>query len=178
MNFMRAQKLHSMFACGVTGFIDRPKNWKKRAKKGESYLEDVHFVGKMCPEKCYMSKPDSFELKVWQLSFDLQELAARVARKKMHFWDSAMGNSFGTRSIHYLTVVEECHQLGIDLFHSAVRDIFVHRRPGAYEELRSYVDGQLAILKEYSTSDEDCRRFESEKPLIEGYVPQTNLIRL
>lgn len=151
----------------IHSILDYPKKVKQiKTLKEKWYLAPV-----FCKECSAIIAQDSSDLKRAQIYFDIAEYCSRVTRikianiKKMKTYN----DNIGFIAALFPGLVDKMYDLMIDMFSSYKREVEIEKQPNAQSEWRKTVDSLLDSTKEYSTSENECERFISDKPFSDEY---------
>lgn len=120
----------------------------------------------------------NMDIKKQQLVFDIYELSARLARKRMDdFIKSNNGEKiYGLIAIMFNTIREEAEQNREKLINSYTEDIYITKKSNAYITWRKIIDEELETLKDYATTTIDRQRAFTKKPINQNYIIDENPI--
>ena len=147
---------------GIRGVVDVPT--KKRQ------LDKSYFAPVFCKNCSCILSEDSLCLKVDRLLFDMAEICARNARKELLELHSH-GNmkADNTNTMFFTSVKNSWDEKMQSFFGSAIREILIEKKDGAYVEWRQMADELLQQTESYATRPEDCYRFVLGEPIEKGY---------
>jgi len=152
--------------------LDVPKRKRDRGK----ILEKVYIVPVFEFVTSYRIRDTPTGLQEQQVVFDIYELTARKARNELeHLHDSMPG--YGIDYIFLETVMADAIALRKEMVDAYVRDVYIRSQEGSFEKWRKLIDDLLEESIELVTSTEDCQRFMSDRPLIDGYIESPTLMR-
>ncbi len=144
-------------AClGLWSVLDIPKTWKK----GVEY-EKFYFVPVFNIQKSWAKSKDSIAILKQQVYFDLNELAARWARKELYDLREQSENATGTTAIYYATIEQKMQEMKKGMYSSYFNAVF---RTNSRDSLQSWVDFTTEMLektKEYETKEIEFERITS-----------------
>jgi hypothetical protein len=156
---------------GIWSILDTPKKKADRYRK----FEKVYFAPAFEFLTSYTRTTDSLEIEKQNIYLDICELAARWARKTLKsIQDSTKAT--GTLTIMYMTIKEEMHEKRIEMYRSYFKDVFVEKKPGAFEEWRIFYDSLLIETKQWATTSEECYRLMTQKPIEKGYIEAPTVV--
>lgn len=161
----------SMAFLGIYAQLDIPKNERNRGK----LLEIAYFVPVFDKKASYILKKDSVGVKQQQIIFDIYELSARFARKKLkQYQDSLSG--YGSASLLFKTVEMDATVYRNEMLTDYTQTLYLYKIDGAYTFWRQKIDAILNQTKQYATTPDDCRRALTQKPLSKKYEPSKKFI--
>lgn len=163
---------------GVYSVIDIPKNKKDRGK----LLEKVYFVPMFEKTTSYIiENSSSSEIEKQQIIFDIYELSARSARKKLielqQQTDSInQGSTYGILSTMFTTIKDNTKNMRDQLINEYTEDVYIQKRKNSFNEWRASIDEKLKESEEYQTTEEDRHRAFSGKPIDKKYIMPKSII--
>ena len=157
--------LQATASVGIWSILDTPKKKADRYKK----FERVYFAPAFEFSTSCTRTTDTLEIAKQNLYLDICEIAARWARRTLtSIQDSTKAT--GTLTIMYMTVKDEMHEKRKEMYRSYFKDVFVDKKPGAFEEWRSFYSKLLEDTKQWATRPEECYRLMTQKPIEKGYI--------
>lgn len=167
LRILEKYKSKSLANLQIHAILDYPKNAGKiKTLKEKWYLAPV-----FCKECSPLKEQDSSELKTTQIYFDLMEYCTRVTRKKIANLETQkiVNDSPGYIASAFPGLVDKMYDLMMDMFSSYKREVITEKQPNAYNEWRITVNQLLESTKDYSTSENECKRFINNKPFSNEY---------
>ena len=169
--------LYHCFSEGLWSALDIPKT-KRGWRKG--MVEKYYFCAAMDKSESYFIVKDSTELKYAQLTWDVCEVATRIARKILAEFVNEVteGNTKkvnGAISIQYMTCLNDGKQFGKEVTRALFDEVFMTHDEEAYLKFRTEIDELLEELQEYATTEEEIKRLTINIP-DEGYILAPTLI--
>jgi hypothetical protein len=165
IKYCEEYQLCTVACLGLFGVVDVPKKKRMRGK----LLEKAYFVPAFEKACSYILKKDSLGLEKQQLTFDIYELCARYARKDLKQWCDTM-KGYGTTYIMFKSVESKANRFCKLLIDSLTKEIYTHKKDGAYEKWRHMIDKNLDKDREFATKPEDCYRFVKNSPIDNNYI--------
>jgi len=157
--------LHTISDIGLRGIVDIPRRWRGR---NAGRLDRGYIVPFFCRECSCIFYKDSLSLKVDHLLFDVAELFARRVRIGLVNLREEQ-NARNLNSMFFTTVRSQQEEHMRSIFGQILRDVFIDRQESAYEKWRTQINEFLEETIEFTTTDEDRRRFISGRPM-DGYI--------
>jgi len=158
-------------AClGLWSILDIPKTWKK----GVEY-ERFYFVPVFSVKKSWAKSNDSIAILKQQVYFDLNELAARWARKELYNLREQSGNATGTTAIYFATISQQMQEMKKGLYASYFDAVF---RTNSLDSLKSWADFTKEMLdktKDFETKEIEFERIITGQPE-KGYKESKKVI--
>jgi hypothetical protein len=152
------------FACvGFWSIMDVSK------KRRQPLQEKIYFVPAFEKGTSSIMNRDAATMIYEQLTFDIYELSARVARKKLDDIHKQAGMATGIKAIMFKTVERDAIEFRRELMGRYIQSVFKYKVEGAYQKWREAVDAWLRELEEYATTPEDCYRFIKGEPVDPRY---------
>ncbi len=173
----KALHIYHSFSDGFWSALDVPKT-KRGWRKG--MVEKYYFCAAMDKSESYFIVKDSTELKYAQLTWDVCEVATRIARKNLAEFVNEVteGNTKklnGAISIQYMTCLNDGKQFGKEVTRALFDEVFMTHDEEAYLKFRTEIDKLLEELQEYATTEEEIKRLTINIP-DEGYILAPTLI--
>ena len=127
--------------------------------------EKYYFCAAMDKSESYFIVKDSTELKYAQLTWDVCEVATRIARKNLAEYVNEVteGNTKkvnGAISIQYMTCLNDGKQFGKEVTRALINEVFMTHDEEAYLKFRTEIDELLEELQEYATTEEEIKNGE------------------
>jgi hypothetical protein len=149
---------------GIKTVLDVPKRKKDRG----AMLEKVYVAPFFFKQTSVTLTRDPNELDKQRLYFDMAEVYARMMRREfIHLADSA--KTYGTIWIMYSSIKEHYCSEYKKMFDSYTYDVFVDKKPEAYQQWRNLIDEALKETELYQTTKADCHRLLTDKPIDPDY---------
>lgn len=164
MEMLRKYEITALAAIGIWSVLDVPKRKKDRGKK----LEKVYFAPAFSIMGSSAISPDSMQIAIQKVYFDIAELAARWARRELQSMQEKM-NAYGTLYFMYTTVEKDMQDKYLQMINAYTQEVIIEKKPGAYESWRSFYDEMLEETKAWATTPEECHRHLTGKPTERGY---------
>ncbi len=150
---------------GMFSVLDMPSKKSDRRRK----LEKIYFAPAFEIGASYKAG-DSKGIDQQQIVFDIYELSTRLARRSLKEIIDSTPPSYGLLTIFFKTVESDVVEFRDKIIFDYTHDIYIAKKPGAYEEWRKWTDKQLEDSKEYATTPEECYRFVMNIPIQPGYI--------
>jgi len=151
---------------GIWTVLDLPE-------KAEYNSNPVHFYIAPLFDR-NMSHADSNDLSLLAVNniyFDISELCARYARKKMTaVLLDTLGSSYLIASSAFKSIIKEMHEKRLRMNRQFYTDYFRLKNRKAINTWRARLNDELKITSNWATQPKDCYRFISRTPLEKGYV--------
>lgn len=144
----------AMACIGLHSVLDIPK---RRRYRGKMY-EKVYFAPAFQKTCSFIYLFDSLDLAKQRIYFDICELAARKARKKLYNLRDSM-NAYGTLSTFYFTVDTSVKETQKEMNYHYTQEVYIQNLDSAYQKWRSVIDKMLLETNDFATTDEECHRF-------------------
>ncbi len=160
-------KAKSLASVQMHAILDYPKNARKiKTLKEKWYLAPV-----FCKECSPLKEQDSTELKRTQIYFDIMEYCTRVTRQKIANLETrkTVKDSPGFIAAVFPELVDKMYDLMMAMFSSYKREVITEKQPNAHNEWRKTVNQLLESTKDFSTSEEECKRSINNKPFSDEY---------
>lgn len=156
---------------GLKSILDVPKRKRDRGR----LLEKVYVAPFLIKTTSITMTKDESELDKQRLYFDMGEVYARMMRKDLeHIQDST--KAYGTMWILYSSIKDfYCAAFG-EMFNDYTYEVFVEKKPGAYEKWRALIDKKLLELEKYATKKEDCHRLLTGLPIDPDYEQSAKVL--
>jgi hypothetical protein len=149
---------------GIKTVLDVPKRKKDRG----AMLEKVYVAPFFFKQNSVTLTRDPNELDKQRLYFDMAEVYARMMRREfIHLADSA--KTYGTIWIMYSNIKEHYCSEYKKMFDAYTYDVFVDKKPEAYQQWRKLIDEALKETEFYQTTKADCHRLLTDKPIDPDY---------
>jgi hypothetical protein len=158
-------KLCMCASTNINIIIDSPINKKKHNKQ----LEKIYIVPVFDKIKSYALTKDTLGLNQQKIVFDIEEWAARYARKQFKITREQFKDKQGLLTTWHKVIFNETQNKKEKLNYEFTLDIYLEPKANAYNDWRTKVDKMLDDLKEYATTKEECDRFIRKKVIEEGY---------
>ena len=156
---------------GIYAQLDIPKNEKHRGKM----LEIAYFVPVFDKTASYILKKDSAGVKQQQIIYDIYELSARFARKKLQQCrDSLTG--YGSATLLFKTVEMDATEYRNEMITDYTQALYLYKLEGAYRYWREKIDTILKQTERFATTNDDRKRAMTQKPLSKKYEPSKKFI--
>lgn len=168
MNQKYCLNVYSYF--GIHSILDVPKKKKERGQK----LEKIYIAPYMNKYLSVSKSTDSSDIAKEQVLFDITELFARKARKKLKTILDDSKHAYGIYWSIYSSIISDMCMSKNKVSLLYLKEVIYLKTEGAYEKWRKDLDQLLDELKEFATTPEDCRRFMKDKPLSEDYIMSPN----
>jgi hypothetical protein len=144
--------------------LDVPARRRDRGPKREK----AYFAALWLKDQSATLTADTALLARERIFFDLAELAARQARRRLqHLQDSLPG--YGTAYIYYVTVANQACAWYHQQHAAFTRALYIDKQPDAYATWRRQVNAALLESAAYATPAEAARRLLSGQPVEPGY---------
>lgn len=155
----------TMAFVGIYATLDVPKKMHDRGK----LLEKAYFVPVFEKSSSYILKKDTSGINKQQIIFDIYEISARFARKKMlQYRDSLPG--YGSATLVFKTVETDASEFRTTLLNAYTSDMYINKINNAYAIWRDRIDTLLKNTNSYTTTLEDCQRAIKKEPLSRKYI--------
>jgi hypothetical protein len=164
MDMFRKYNLTASAAIGIWSVLNVPKKKRDRGKKREK----VYFAPAFSKVGSSAISPDSMQIAIQEVYFDIAELSARWARRELQSMQYKM-NGYGTLYIMYTTVEKDMQDKYRQMIGVYTKEVIVEKKPGAYESWSAFYDEMLEETKEWATTPEECHRQLTGKPTEPGY---------
>ena len=165
MDVLRKYDFYSSASVGIFTILDIPKKKRNRGKNPEI----VYIAPAFEKTTSFTISNDTMQILMQNMFFDINELCARRARKKLQKLQDTL-QAYGVLTIFFETVKAEMNKERIDFYHSYFNSVYVEKKEGSYYSWRNLVDKLLLETNEWATKPEDCYRFIKNKPIVEGYI--------
>lgn len=157
--------LQATASVGIWSILDTPKKKADRHRK----FERVYFAPAFEFSTSCTRTTDTLEIAKQNLYLDICEIAARWARRTLSsIQDSTKAT--GTLTIMYMTVKDEMHEKRKEMYRSYFKDVFLDKKPGAFEEWKRFYSKLLDETKQWATTPEECYRLMTRVPIEKGYI--------
>lgn len=161
----------TMAFVGIFSTLDVPSKVSNRGKLMEKY----YFVPVFEKSSSYILKKDTAGVKKQQIIYDIYEISARFARKKMkQYQDSLEG--YGSATLVFKTVEADAAQFRTELVNAYTTDLYVNKNESAYDLWREHINILLTNTEKYATKDEDYLRAFKKQPLSKKYTTPKQFI--
>jgi hypothetical protein len=161
----------TMASMGLCSVLDIPK---KKRKRGE-LKEKAYFAPTFEKSTSYILWTGSSGIEKQKIVFDIYEISARFARQQLkQLQDSTCG--YGLISIMFKPAQARAMEMRKSLVDSYIKDVYIDKRKGAYEEWREKIDKLLVDSEEFTTKPEDCYRFVKNEPIDKNYMMAKSVI--
>ncbi len=161
----------TMAFVGIFATLDVPTKVSNRGKLMEKY----YFVPVFEKSSSYILKKDTAGVKKQQIIYDIYEISARFARKKMkQYQDSLVG--YGSATLVFKTVEADAAEFRTELVNAYTTELYVNTNESAYDLWRERIDILLANTQKYATRDEDYLRVIKKQPLSKKYTTPKQFI--
>jgi hypothetical protein len=164
MNMFNKYDMTASAAIGIWSVLDVPKRKRDRGKK----LEKVYFAPAFSKYGSVVISPDSLQIAIQIVYFDIAELAARWARRELRTFQDKM-KGYGTLFLMYSTIEKDMQEKYNQMIGAYTKDVFVDKKPDAYEIWRKFYDEMLEETKEWATTPQECQRLLIGKPMEPDY---------
>jgi len=157
--------------CPFIGFcavLDVPKN----QKDWDDNCEKPYFAAAFSRKESFLLLYTDEQLRYAQLSWDICELATRIARRNLK---TGAQKLYGDRcpagyiTVQFQTAVNDGKEFGRDLNDALFKEVIIPNDTEKYKVYRAFVDEKLKELEAYATSPEEVERMLKDKPLYKGY---------
>ena len=157
--------------CPYIGFcavLDVPKSHKD----WQPGCEKPYFAAAFSRKESFLLLYTDVQLRYAQLSWDICELATRIARRNL---ETAARDLYGDErpagyvTMQFQTAVNDGKEFGRDLNDALFKEVIIPDDEAKYQVYRTFVDEKLKELEAWATSEEEARRILAEKPLLKGY---------
>ena len=161
----------TMAFVGIFSTLDVPTKVSNRGKLMEKY----YFVPVFEKSSSYILKKDCAGVKKQQIIYDIYEISARFARKKMkQYQDSLEG--YGSATLVFKTVEADAAQFRTELVNAYTTDLYVNKNENSYDLWRERINILLTNTEKYATKDEDYLRALKKQPLSKKYTTPKQFI--
>lgn len=168
---IKDKNIHSSAALGIWAVLDVPKSNRDKKRK----FEKIYFVPAFDNNKSFLGIKDSTELAIHNLTFDLCEVWARWARKKL-FEIKTETNLIGAMSIYFKTIEQEMNANRLNAQRTYFQEVVVTRNTEAYLKWKKFVEDSFIKYKDFATSPEECYRFIKNEPIEKDYIKSPTVI--
>lgn len=161
----------TMAFVGIFSTLDVPTKVSNRGKLMEKY----YFVPVFEKSSSYILKKDTAGVKKQQIIYDIYEISARFARKKMkQYQDSLEG--YGSATLVFKTVEADAAQFRTELVNAYTTDLYANKNENSYDLWRERINILLTNTEKYATKDEDYLRALKKQPLSKKYTTPKQFI--
>jgi hypothetical protein len=168
---MKKYDFSASASVGIWSILDIPQRKKDRDRK----FEKVYFAPAFEKTTSFTKSDDSLQIEMQNLYFDICEVWARWARKKLKSLQDS-SKSIGTLSIFYMTVKQTMNDNRLMMYRMYFKDVFIDKKDGAFAKWRQEIDKELANTKQWETTPEECYRLISQKPTEDGYIQAPKVV--
>ena len=183
----KEQNFKNVISTGLWGQLDIPKNKKDRVYKKEI----AYFCAAMDKTESTLIEKSSLSLDHAKLIWDIAEVSARMARKKLadlvHKMDSvgvyaqvsskgiklfkndpdkptAQKKTGGLIWLYFRTALEYGKEFREQAVSGFLREVVIKEDHFMYQKYREMIDEYLESFKEYATTEEEIQRFVTKTP--------------
>jgi hypothetical protein len=171
MNMFRKYNMNASASVGIWSVLDVPKRKKDRGKK----LEKVYFAPAFDKRGSSAISPDTMQIAIQAVYFDICEFASRLARRDYKALQDTM-KGYGTLYIMFSTIEKDMQEEYDKMIGTYTKEVIVDNRPGAYESWRKFYDEMLEKTKEWATKPEECYRLLTGKPIDPDYEKSPKIV--
>ena len=156
---------------GIWSILDIPKRKRDRHTK----FEKIYFAPAFERTTSCALADDSVQLAIQKTLFDINELSARWARRKLYTLRDET-NSTGAMSIMYLSVKDEMEAQNQKMVYSFIKQVIISKEEGSFQEWRKTIDDLLLETSKWATTAEECYRLMTGQPIDKDYIMAPTLI--
>lgn len=156
--------LQAMAYVGIWSILDVPKKKKDRRKM----LEKVYMAPAFDMTASYALTPDTMQIAMQQLYFDIAETWTRWARQRLTMYQDTM-KGYGALFIMYSTVLKDAKTGQQQMNDAYTKEVIIDKQPGAFDKWKKIVNDKLLQTRSWATKPEDCYRFIINQPIDPDY---------
>ena len=150
----------------VASILDVPVIQEQRGE----LLEKAYFAPLFEKTTSTTVKPnDSIGFLKQKVLFDINELSARFARQQLDTLSKQFNGEYGAIALLFKDVRQNSINLRESLSSEYINEVYQEPKEGAYSKWRLILDEALEDSKQYQTTEEECTRLLTNKPLITNY---------
>lgn len=145
------------------------------AKRVQTTENSMHFYIAALADRyrSHADLNDSAVIAIDNLYFDVAEICARDARKKISALPDSLKNSPEISAV-FKTIVKEMHEKRLRMNRKFYREYYREKNKAALFKWRAELDAELKNTAEWATKPIDCHRFIIGVPLEKYYLEDLN----
>jgi hypothetical protein len=159
----------------LKGIIDIPKSHLSSKIKKRTGNDKLYLAPLFCKNCSCIISQDSFELKVYQLLFDVAEMYARSARRELQAIQKQM-NINNVNTMFFTTIKNKWDKKMRGSWASICQDVLFEKNDTEYIKWRKLVDELSEKVKDYSTQPDDLKRLINGTPIEQDYLQAKTII--